>query len=83
MPRRRRWSRSSRKSLEQSAFGSCRADMLRLFASRMILLNVRRQILQVVAGWGNASLPESAFRSIPIRLTERCATICVIGKGLD
>jgi hypothetical protein len=38
----------------------------------------QRQILQAVDGGMNASLPESAFRSIPMRLTERCAMIRVI-----
>ena len=56
--------------------------MLRLFASHMTLLNASARFFRPSIVGGNASLPESAFRSIPMRLTEHCATICVHLKKL-
>jgi len=52
--------------------------MLRRFASYMTLMNLSARFFTPSLVEGNASLPESAFRLIPMRLTERCATIHVI-----
>jgi hypothetical protein len=53
--------RSSWRSLEQLAFGSCRAGMWLRFASRMILLNASARFFRPSLVGGNASLLISAL----------------------
>jgi len=83
VPTRRRRNRSSRKSPEQSAFGSCRAAVLRLFESYMTLMNLIARFFRPSMVRGNASLPESGSRSILMQLTESCVTIAVFASAMQ